>query len=395
VNGVPIARLFGIEIRLHLSWIFIVVIVTATVGSRLSAIEPSDDATLAWLIGVVASIVFMATVVAHELAHALVARRSGMAVDAISVHFIGSPAVVDVRGPTPRAEAAIALAGPVTSLLIGLACVGLALVGATTGPGPVRTIADVLVIVGALDLVLALVSLVPAYPLDGGRVVRAIGWARVGDPRQGAKLAAMVGRGVGWLMVAAGLAVILLGGARGDAVGGDLDDNGFGTYVLDGIMLGIIGWFLGASARSVDRWVVLDGLIAGVRVSEAMEEEVETISPQLTLDTFGPQVLDGTLGPALPVFRGGVLIGMVGAGQLRSIPRRDWPSTRTAEVMVGLAEVPSVGPDESLTEGLERLRESRLDGLPVLEGTDLRGVLTRRSIAVALRARADIRGLTL
>ena len=114
-----------------------------------------------------------------------------------------------------------------------------------------------------------------------------------------------------------------------------------------------------------------------------MEEEVETISPQLTLDTFGPQVLDGTLGPALPVFRGGVLIGMVGAGQLRSVPRRDWPSTRTAEVMVGLAEVPTVGPDESLTEGLERLRESRLDGLPVLEGTDLRGVLTRRSIAVA------------
>lgn len=390
MNGVPVARLFGIEIRLHLSWIFIVVIVTATVGSRLASLEPSDDATLAWLIGVVASIVFMATVVAHELAHALVARRSGMAVDAISVHFIGSPAVVDVRGPTPRAEAAIALAGPITSLVIGLACVGLALVGATTGPGPVRTIADVLVIVGALDLVLALVSLVPAYPLDGGRVVRAIGWARVGDPRQGAKLAAMVGRGVGWLLVAAGLAVILIGGAA------DANENPFEeNSTLDGIMLGIIGWFLGASARSVDRWVVLDGLIAGVRVSEAMEEEVETISPQLTLDTFGPQVLDGTLGPALPVFRGGVLIGMVGAGQLRSVPRRDWPSTRTAEVMVGLAEVPTVGPDESLTDGLERLRESRLDGLPVLEGTDLRGVLTRRSIAVALRARADIRGLTL
>jgi Zn-dependent protease len=387
VNGVPVARLFGIEVRLHLSWVFIVVIVTATVGSRLSSLEPSDDATLAWLIGIVASIIFMATVVAHELAHAMVARRSGMTVEAISVHFIGSPAVVDVRGPTPRAEAAIALAGPLTSLAIGLVCVGVALLASMTGPGPVRTVADVLVIVGALNLVLALVSLVPAYPLDGGRVVRAIGWARVGDARQGAKLAAMVGRGVGWLLVAAGLAVILLGGAS--------DEPRDSTYILDGIMLGIIGWFLGASARSVDRWVVLDALIAGVRVSEAMEQEVESISPQLTLDTFGPQMLDGTLGPALPVFRAGVLIGMVGAGQLRSIPRRDWPSTRTAEVMVGLAEVPTVRPDESLTDGLERLRESRLDGLPVLEGTDLLGVLTRRSIAVALRARADIRGLTL
>jgi Zn-dependent protease len=377
MNGIPIARLFGIEIRLHLSWVFIVVIITATVGSRLSSLEPSDDADLAWLIGLAASIVFMATVVAHELAHALVARRSGMTVEAVSVHFIGSPAVVDVRGPTPRAEAAIALAGPLTSLAIGLVCVGLALLGAMTGPGIGRTIADILVIVGALDLVLAAVSLVPAYPLDGGRVVRAIGWARVGDARQGAKLAAMVGRGVGWLLVAAGLAVILLG------------------ETLDGIMLGIIGWFLGASARSVERWVVLDALIAGVRVGEAMEQEVETISPQLTLDTFGPQMLDGTLGPALPVFRAGVLIGIVGAGQVRSVPRRDWPSTRTAEVMVGLADMPTIGPDESLTDGLERLRESRLDGLPVLQGTDLMGVLTRRSIAVALRARADIRGLTL
>jgi len=186
-----------------------------------------------------------------------------------------------------------------------------------------------------------------------------------------------VGRIVGWLLLGAGLGVILL------------------DRTLDGIMLGLIGWFLGASSRSVDRWVVMDGLIAEVRVGDAMEAELDTIAPGLTLDTFGPQVLDGTLGPALPVLRGDELIGIVGAGQLRGVPRRDWPSTRTAEVMIGMAELPTLDPDESLTEGMERLRDSRLDGLPVLEGTDLRGVLTRRSIAVALRARADLRGVSL
>ena len=377
MSGVPVARLFGIEIRLHFSWVFIVAIVTATVGDRLTTLQPSADATLAWGIGVAASILFLVTVVAHELAHALVARRSGMPVDAISVHFIGSPAVVDVRAETPRAEAAIALAGPFTSLGIGVGFVGLALLCVLSGIDAVRIVGDVLVIVATLDLVLAAVSLVPAFPLDGGRVVRAIGWARSGDPRRGAKTAATAGRGVGWALIASGLAVILVG------------------EIPNGVMLGLIGWFLGASARSVDRWVVMDGLLAGALVSDAMEAELETISPQLTLDTFASQVLDGTLGPALPVLRGEVLIGMVGAGQLRGVPRRDWPSTRTSDVMVEVAQVPLVGPDESLTDGLERLRVSRLDGLPVLDGATLRGVLTRRSIAVALRARAELRGLTL
>ena len=217
VNGVPIARLLGFEIRLHLSWIFIVAIITATVGGQLAKLPPTadetplPDATLAWAIGLAASLGFMLTVIAHELAHALVARRYGMKVTSISVHFIGSPAVVDVRAETPRAEAAIALAGPLTSLAIGLTLVAVAFLTVLSASDAVGIVGDVLVIVGALNLVLAGVSLVPAYPLDGGRVVRAIGWARAGDPRRGARLAAMVGRWIGRLLVAAGLAVILPG----------------------------------------------------------------------------------------------------------------------------------------------------------------------------------------
>jgi len=237
--------------------------------------------------------------------------------------------------------------------------------------------ADVLVIIGALSVVLAGVSIVPAFPLDGGRLVRAIAWARTGDDRKGARAAGTVGRGVGWVLVAAGLFVIVAG------------------EPVDGAMLGLIGWFLGASARSVDRWLVLDGLISGIRVDEAMEAQLDTIGPQLTLDTFGSQVLDGTLGPVLPVVRDDVLLGIIGANQLRGVPRREWPSTRTADVMIDVANLPRVQPEELLSDGLDRLRTSRLDGLPVLDGPTLRGVLTRRSIAVALRARAELRGVNL
>jgi predicted transcriptional regulator len=126
-----------------------------------------------------------------------------------------------------------------------------------------------------------------------------------------------------------------------------------------------------------------------------MEPNFETISPHLTLDTFAARVLDGTLGPALPVVRDETLVGIVGALQLRGVPERDWPSTRTSDVMVDVADLPLVESGEALSDGLERLRTSHLDGLPVRDGAALRGVLTRRSVAVTLRARADLRGVTL
>ena len=379
MSGLPVARLFGIEIRLALSWVFVIAIVTVTIGGQLRAIQPEAPELLAWVIGGMASLGFLVATVAHELAHALVARRVGLDVPVISVHFIGGPAVVDVRAPTPRGEAAVALAGPLVSLAIGGGAVLIAFAVAAFGLNSVvaELIADVAFLVGSLCLVLAAVSIIPAYPLDGGRLVRAIAWARTGSDRRGAKAAGTVGRGIGWILIGSGLAVILVGEAG------------------NGVMIALIGWFLGASSRSVDRWLLLDALVSGVRVDEAMEPELDTIGPQLTLDTFGSQVLDGTLGPVLPVVRDDVLLGMIGSGQLRSVPQRDWPSTRTADVMIDAAELPSLRPDETLADGLERLRTSQLEGLPVLDGTKIQGMLTRRSIAVTLRARADLRGVSL
>ena len=269
----------------------------------------------------------------------------------------------------------IALAGPLASLAIGLGMVGLAIGLQSAG---VRTagIAEALVIVGGLNVLLAGISVIPAFPLDGGRLVRAVAWARSGSQRAGSRAAGVVGKFAGRAALILGLAII---------IGGD---------TLDGIMVGLVGWFLIASARSVERWLVLDDLVAGMSVGEAMEQKLETISPQLTLDTFAAGVLDGTVMPALPVVQDDLVVGIVGATQLRAVPVRNWPSTRTEDVMVGGPDLPTASPDERLTIALERLRQSRLDGLPVLDGATLRGVLTRRSIAALLHARAEASGQT-
>jgi predicted transcriptional regulator len=145
----------------------------------------------------------------------------------------------------------------------------------------------------------------------------------------------------------------------------------------------------------VDRWLVLDELVKGVSVGEAMEQQLETVTPQLTLDTFAASILDGTVGPALPVMSDDAVVGMVGASQVRAVPKKNWPSTRTMDVMVDRVSVPVAALDDQLTETLERLRISHLDGLPVLDGGTLRGVVTRRSIAAILHARADARGQVL
>jgi CBS domain-containing protein len=160
-------------------------------------------------------------------------------------------------------------------------------------------------------------------------------------------------------------------------------------------MVGLVGWFLMASARSVDRWLVLDGLVAGMTVGEAMEKHLETISPQLTLDTFASGVLDGTVTPALPVVQDDVLVGILGVAQVRKVAQRDWSSTRTEDVMVGKPQMPTARAEDRLTDALEQLRQSHLDGLPVLDGETLQGVLTRRSIAALLHARAEASGQAL
>jgi Zn-dependent protease len=219
----------------------------------------------------------MFTVIAHELAHAVVARRDGKEGDVVIVHFIGSPAAVDVIASSPRMEAAIAIAGPLTSAVIGAGVFVLGYALFTLDPAW-APVADLLAIIGALDLVLTAVSVVPAFPLDGGRLVRAAAWARSGNQRTATRIAGRVGRWTGRSLLIVGLAVILA------------DD------IVDGIMIGLVGWFLMASSRSVDRWLVLDELVQGIRVGDAMEPQLETVSPQLTLDTFARRSWTGPSG---------------------------------------------------------------------------------------------------
>ena len=377
MNGIPVARLFGFEIRIHPSWIFIVALVAVLVEGQVRNLAPELDAISGWLIGAVTAAAFLVSVLAHEMAHGIVARRRGIDVGPITLYFFGGSASFQLESDRPRDEAAIALAGPVASLGIGILLVVFAFATNATGHPAGEAAALVALVLAVLNLLLGGVNLIPAYPLDGGRIVRAAVWARKGDERDGARAAAASGRYVGWALIAAGLVLVLL------------DD------VIDGLMLGLSGWFLGGASRGISRRLAVQDLLKDVRVGDVMDKEVGTVAPHLTVDTFADRLLEGGEGLAMPVLQDEKVVGLIGASQLRRLRRKAWQTTRAEDLMVAPPTLPLVGPEDTLWSALDRLRRTGLDGLPVVEGVRLLGVVTRKAIVATIQSRAQTEGVSL
>ncbi|MBA2315587.1 MAG: M50 family metallopeptidase [Chloroflexi bacterium] len=377
MSGWPVGRLFGFEIRIHLSWILIGSLVAVLVVSQLEANAPSIASPIKWLAGAVIAGAFFLSVLAHELGHGIVARRRGLDVGPITVFFFGGSASFQLESDRPRDEAAVAIAGPIVSLVIGAVLAIVGVLARTSRDDTLQAVGLVALVLASLNLILGAANLVPAYPLDGGRLVRAVFWARTGDERRGARAAAASGRYVGWILVGGGLAIILLG------------------QTADGLMLGLSGWLLGSASRAINRRLAVQELIEDVRVGDVVDREVTSVSPQLTVDTFAERLMEGGEGSALPVVRDDQVVGVVGSAQLRRVGRKSWATTRAEDVMIGPPSMAALAPGDSLWSALDRLRRTGLDGLPVMEAGGLVGVITRRLIASTIQDRAKLRGVTI
>jgi Zn-dependent protease len=377
VNGIPVARLFGFEIRLHPSWVVIVAIVTVLVVGQMEASAAGVPVPLRWLTGAVVAAAFLLSVLSHELGHGVAARRRGIEVGPITLYFFGGSASFELDVERPRDEVVVALAGPAVSLVIGLI---LAIIGIAASESRVPlfdVIAGIALVLSVLNLVLAAANLLPAYPLDGGRVVRAAVWARTGDERRGSTAAAISGRMVSWIIVAVGVLVALVGDA------------------VDGLMIALSGWFLGTASRGIQRRLAVQDLLKDVRVGDVMDRTVNSITPNLTVDTFGDRLLETESTSALPVLRDDAIVGLVTASQVRKLRRRLWPTTRAEDLMLAPPALPLLRVGDTLWSALDGLRRTGLDGLPVVEGAGLLGVITRRAILAAIQQQAGIRGVSL
>jgi Zn-dependent protease/predicted transcriptional regulator len=377
MNGIPIARLFGFEIRLHPSWVVIVAVITVLVVGQMDASVPAMPVPVRWVTGVVVAAAFLVSVLAHELGHGIAARRRGVEVGPITLYFFGGSASFQVEADRPRDEVVVALAGPAVSLAIGFALAVVGIAGSGTGVPAIEVTAGIAIVLAALNLVLGGINLVPAYPLDGGRVVRGVVWARTGDERRGARAAAVSGRTVSWMVIGFGAVV---------AIAGDM---------IDGVMVALSGWLLATASRGIERRAAVQDLLKDVRVGDVMDRTVSSIPPNLTVDTFGDRLLGTDETSALPVVHDDVIVGVVSASQVRKLRRGSWPTTRAEDLMVAPPALPLMRVGDTLWSALDGLRRTGLDGLPVVEGGGLLGVITRRGILAAIKKQAGIRGVSL
>jgi Zn-dependent protease/predicted transcriptional regulator len=370
-ESLRLGRLFGV--RIGVNWSVLVIftlILVLLAGGRFPLVAPDRSPAVYVAAGLVAAILFFASLLAHELSHALVARRNGVEVEGITLWMFGGVARLQGEAPTPAAELRIAGVGPLVSLLLAGVFGALAwLADELTGQGLAL---EVLRWLAIINLALAVFNLAPASPLDGGRILRALLWWRRGDRTSAALTAARAGRLFGFLLVGLGLIELLL------------------VPGVGGLWLVLIGFFIANAAATEGTYAQIQAGLAGLRVADVMTAAPVVLPQHLSVE----QAVDAYLLPnrfsSFPlVDPDGRPTGLLTLKQIKAVPRDAWPSTSVQRIAAPLVAVAVAAPLESLLDVLPRLRDGG-DGrvLVVAEGrvvgiispTDISRVLDRATL---------------
>lgn len=388
-GGITIARLFGIRIGIDWSWILIFLLVTWNLAAGVfPLIHPEWSGLLNWGVAVIAALLFFLSILAHELAHSLVAISRGLPVRNIVLFMFGGVSNIEREPPDPKTEFLMAIVGPITSIVLGVVFFFLGTIGirgqivtqgnlqqALTALGPVQTL---LLWLGPINVLLGIFNLIPGFPLDGGRVVRSIFWAITKNFTRATHWAARLGQFVAWVLIVTGIAMVF-----------GVQIPILGTGVVSGIWLIFIGWFLNNAALQSYRQAVVSDLLEGVPVSRLMFRNTPTVSPNTTIDQMVDQYVMGSDERAFPVMDGERLIGLVCLSDIRKVNRPEWRSTLVRDILTPIDQVDVVRPNEDASEALVKLSRRDVRQLPVVENGQLLGLLRRNDIIRWLQLQAD------
>lgn len=390
-NGFRIGRIAGIDIHLDWSLLIIFFLITFSLGSTLfPSWHPDWSSAQSWLTALAAALLFFASVLLHELSHALMGRRYGVEVKRISLFVFGGVAKLTNEPHHWRAELWMAIVGPITSLVIGVICTMLAtsIAGvAEIDPdsprqmlaslGPTSTL---LLWLGQINIVLALFNLVPGFPLDGGRVLRAALWGMTGNLRQATRWASAAGQFFAWLLIVSGVAMML--GLRVPV---------FGTGFVGGLWISFIGWFLNNAALLGYQQLVVKESLEDIPVTRVMQTGFMTVPPDLPVDRLVDDYFLHSPQRGLPVQGADCLLGMVCLDDVRKLDRSRWPYTMVRNIMTPASKLVQVGPQDDMHKALTLLGEGEISQIPVVENGRVRGLLRREDILkwIALYASPD------
>lgn len=373
---IKLGRLFGIQIGLHYSWLIIALLVAFSLAGHFRQMNPDWGGSAVWTTATLTALLFFAAILVHELSHAAVAKMRGLPVSGITLFALGGVAQIEREAADAKTEFWMGIVGPITSAVIGLICLGLATAlgwspaqGMMTAATPALAM---LVWLGYINLMLAAFNMIPGFPLDGGRVLRAILWWTTGDASRSTRIAARVGQFVAVLFIVWGIFQFFAGA-------------GFG-----GLWMAFIGWFLLDAARSSYAHEVMTRTLKGVRVRDVMAQDCPTIDGNTNLQTFVDEYLLKTGRRCFVVAEQGRVVGLVTPRELNEVERSKWAFTTLDNVMRPLESLRTVTPETPVTEALEMMGREDLNQLPVVRGGRLEGVVSRGHILQLFQARAEL-----
>jgi Zn-dependent protease/CBS domain-containing protein len=361
---ISLGRIAGVEVGL--TWSFLVILGLFVVSLAAGVFPTSNPGlgTATYIaMGVVAAVLFFASILLHEIAHSVQARREGMQVGGITLWLLGGVSSFNGMFRSPGAEFRIGAAGPLVTLVIGAILVvlgyAIALPSAVDG---------VVVWLGLTNLFVLAFNLLPAFPLDGGRILRSALWRLRGDLGWATRVAGAISRALGALMIAVGLATFLF-------------------YGFGGLWLALIGWFVMSAGTAEARFVEIREALAGLSVSDAMVRDPITVASDLTVQEFFDGAYSEHRHAAYPVMEGGAVVGLFAARDLDAVPRGTWRSVRVDTRMQPLGQAVSVNEQDELPDAFMSLLETDLRRALVLRDSRLTGLLSLSDVERLAEAR--------
>jgi Zn-dependent protease/CBS domain-containing protein len=368
---VQLFRLAGIPIRLDASWLVILALLTWTLTEQVFLPELPEAAWYThWILGLATAVAFFICIVLHELGHALVARASGMQIRGITLFLFGGVAELGGEPPSAGAEFLMAAAGPgVSAVLATLFWAMSAFVTHASG----WLWADLMLRnLALINITVLLLNLIPAFPLDGGRIFRSALWGILGDVRRATYWAALGGQAFAWILIAIGILRFIYG----DFIGG--------------LWMGLIGLFLNNAARGSYQQVLIREMLQGEPVSRFMHTEPIVVPPSLDLRHWVEDYVYRYHRKAFPVASNGHLEGFISTQALGQYPRDDWEKHTVGEVMRHDLEKVSIPPNADALQAMSKMQQTGLSRLLVTDGDRLLGIISLKDLLRFLHLKVDL-----
>ncbi|HVW08101.1 MAG TPA: site-2 protease family protein [Bryobacteraceae bacterium] len=367
-SQIKLGRIFGIQIGLHYSWFVIAFLIVISLGSLFRHDNPEWSRALVAALALSAALLFFVSLLLHELSHSVFARSRGLPVREITLFALGGVSQIEKNPTSARTEFWMAFVGPLTSAAIGIVFRILeGLAGSGTSPA-----GALFAWLGYINLALAGFNLIPGYPLDGGRILRAAIWWKTGEKERSTRIAARVGQVVGGIFIAFGIL------------------QAFGGAGIGGLWIAFIGWFLLQAAGESYVQSNLEDTLTGIKVGDIMSHDCTSIDEHMNIQTFVDDFLLRSANRCFLVMDHDQLAGMITAADIKKIERSRWPFSTVSDAMRHLEDMRTITPDTPVQTAIGILAHEDLNQLPVVNHGSVIGLFSRAQFLNFLRTRAEL-----